>query len=578
MGDFCLSAHEGFSRVLVFTACYNEAANISLLVEQVFTAAPQVDMLVVDDSSPDGTSETVKQLQKMYPRLILVTRPRKRGIGSAHKYSLLYAMRENYDYVLTMDADFSHNPSSIPSLLAAAGPNIFVTGSRYCEGGKSDYSGYRDVVSRLGNFAARNLLNLKINELTTYFRVFDVDALRRIPLRLVHSEGYSYGVQIVYYLRKQGVVLKEVPIHFVDRLHGTSKIPRWQIVTSAIDLLSMWVRRLLHLGKELSADVSVNDACSSCGDQVLTMKFEGARDLSDISQSKNLNVAAYKCTSLGARSHPPVYTCLNCGLDQVPSTLIPPQLEELYEAVEDETYLANIEARKKTFARCFDRMQKWLPLTPGSMLEVGSYCGLFLQEAKRRNWNADGVEPSRWAANYARTVSNVSVQTGFLKDNTSNLKSIYDVVVAWDVLEHVRDPVSFARECGDKLAPGGFFFFSTLDTGNWFAKLLGKKWPWLIDMHIQYFDKRSVVDVLRRAGFELVATEPYTHYAKMNYALKGVARILPKFFSWPIQGLAKTVPDVLMLPIALGDIRMYVAKKMNVTLEKNMKTHLANHG
>jgi hypothetical protein len=126
----------------------------------------------------------------------------------------------------------------------------------------------------------------------------------------------------------------------------------------------------------------------------------------------------------------------------------------------------------------------------------------------------------------------------------------------------VRDPVGFIGEVGVVLPTGGMFFFSTLDTSNWFAKLLGKRWPWLIDMHIQYFDKRSVADVLRRAGFELLESEPYTHYAKVSYALQGIARILPSFLSPPINAFAKILPKGLMVPVAFGDIRMYVARKL----------------
>jgi SAM-dependent methyltransferase len=549
-------------RVLIFTACYNERANIEPLVRSIFEIAPKADVLVVDDSSPDGTWDAIVDLQKTYPRLIGVKRPGKQGIGSAHKYALYFAMREGYDYVLTMDADFSHDPKSIPALLDSAGANIFVTGSRYCKGGRSDYSGYRDAVSRLGNFAARKILNLQINELTTYFRVFDVASLKRLPFRYIQSEGYSYGVQLVYYMRKQGVELREVPIHFVDRLHGASKIPRLQIITSAVDLISMGLRRVLRTGREISPDVFVEDRCASCEDRVLAMKFPGSRSTNSGQGGLSPDFAAYKCTAVGSRSYPPVFTCLNCGLEQAPKSVVPKQLEQLYEDVVDMTYLSNISARRKTFARCFHQISRWLPQKPGSMLEVGAYCGLFLQEAARHHWKADGVEPSRWAANYARTTSQVNVFTGFLGENKQNLQGSYDVVVSWDVLEHVRDPVTFLKECGSVLPDGGMLFFSTLDTGNWFARLLGRRWPWLIDMHIQYFDIRSVKNVLGRAGFELVTTEPYVHYSKVGYALNGLTRVLPALLAWPMKRLAGLVPDKWMVPVAFGDIRLYVARKM----------------
>ena len=142
-------------RTLIFTACYNERENIGLLIDQVASVVPEADILVVDDNSPDGTWDVLQEKKREHPQLICVQRPRKLGIGSAHKYALFYAMREGYKTLVTMDADFSHDPRAIPALLAAHGPKAFVTGSRYCEGGKSDYTGYRDFVSRMGNIAAR---------------------------------------------------------------------------------------------------------------------------------------------------------------------------------------------------------------------------------------------------------------------------------------------------------------------------------------------------------------------------------------------------------------------------------------
>jgi hypothetical protein len=203
-----------------------------------------------------------------------------------------------------MDADFSHNPKEIPALLRAHDENVFVTGSRYCPGGSSDYTGMRNVVSRIGNVLARLALNLELRELTTYFRVFDVASIRRLPLRHVSASGYSYGVQLIYYLRKTGVELREVPIHFVDRKGGSSKMPRVQILISAVDLLVLALRRL-NLFRDLEPDTIVDCACAGCGDRVLAMKSMGTRS---------------RPGGRGA-DKPPVFVCLRCGLQQTPPNL-----------------------------------------------------------------------------------------------------------------------------------------------------------------------------------------------------------------------------------------------------------------
>ncbi len=280
------------SSLLVFTTCYNERDNIAPLIDQIVQQLPSADILVVEDNSPDGTWDVILDKAKTYPQLTAVQRPRKLGIGSAHKYSIFYAIREGYDTLVTMDADFSHDPKYLPALLAAHGDNTFVTGSRYCEGGSSDYAGYRNIVSRMGNIAARLALGVKLKELTTFYRVFDVKTLRRLPLRRINADGYSYGVQIVYYLRKAGVSLREVPIHFIDREHGVSKIPRMQIVLSAIDLFKLAAKRF-NIRRDLEPDVFVGDACINCGDHVLAM------------------------TDRRNERGGTVYKCLRCGNEQV---------------------------------------------------------------------------------------------------------------------------------------------------------------------------------------------------------------------------------------------------------------------
>jgi dolichol-phosphate mannosyltransferase len=278
-------------KLLVFTATYNESGTIGRLIDEIASAAPAADVLIVDDNSPDGTWDIVQEKRKTVRQLVGVRRPRKLGIGSAHKYGILYAMREGYDVLVTMDADFSHPPSAIPSLLAVAGPNIFVTGSRYCPGGKSDYRGYRAFISVLGNLAARTLLSLPLHEVTTSFRVFDVESLRRLPLHQLKSDGYGFSVELVYLLKRARVELREVPIHFEDRRHGQSKIPPLQAVTSGLELARLALSRLSR--QDLRPDVLPGHACPNCDDRALAL------------------------TKVGPVPADRKYKCLNCGLDVV---------------------------------------------------------------------------------------------------------------------------------------------------------------------------------------------------------------------------------------------------------------------
>lgn len=557
------------SDILIFTTCYNERDNISDLIDQIISNVPGADILVVDDNSPDGTWDIINRKCQQYSNISAVKRPGKLGIGSAHKYALLYAMRENYQTLVTMDADFSHDPKFIPSLLEAHEANTFVTGSRYCVGGRSDYTGYRNIVSRLGNLLARRVLGVKLRELTTYFRVFDVGTLRKLPLRYVAASGYSYGVELVYHLRKGGVELREVPIHFVDRTRGASKIPRLQIIRSVFDLFVLGLRRL-NILRDLQPDVFVEDACPNCGDRVLAMKHFGARH-EKFAYASTPDLSTYRCTAVGEKSYPPVYTCLQCGLEQVPQSSIPTGLEDLYVEVVDEDYLENKLARERTYKASFDQISRFLPEQPGRLVEVGAYCGLFLKEAKKRGWQGVGVEPPMWASKYACDITGVNVHQGFLSENKDKLATDYDLVVSWDVLEHVSDPRRFLGECASLLADDGLLCVSTLDVETAVPRLLGTKWPWLIDMHIMYFGRKSIRDVFRRANLDLVWEGPYRHFARLRYFFERGARVLPSFLHKPAAWFSRLLPNSIVVPVTFGDIRVYVLRKSKREIAQDLQ-------
>lgn len=288
------------SNLLVFTTTYNELPNIGRLVDQIAKFLPAADILILDDNSPDGTWEVLRSKAAQYPQLRIIQRSGKLGIGSAHKYALVHAIRNGYETLITMDADFSHQPEMLPTLLEAHGTNVFVTGSRYCVGGSSDYAGYRNIVSRAGNVVARVLLGIKLKELTTYFRVFDVASLRKLPLRHINAAGYSFGVQLVFYLQSAGVTLREVPIHFQDRTHGASKIPKLQIFISALDVFKLALYRLSRK-PDLAPDLLVEDPCAYCSAPALAMTNRKQSGES-----------------------PAIYVCLHCMQEQVPAGIATP--------------------------------------------------------------------------------------------------------------------------------------------------------------------------------------------------------------------------------------------------------------
>ena len=229
---------------LIFTATYNEALNIGDLVRLIHQHAPHADALVVDDNSPDGTGEILDQLREEFPMLTVHHRPGKMGLGSAHLLAFEYAIEHHYDQLITMDADFSHNPAYIPALIGKLQDVDFVIGSRYVDGGQLDYGFFRTVLSMTANRLTRLMLHIPLMETTTSFRAFRVDVLNRMNLDSVKSDGYSFFVESLFYLSLVTKNMTEIPIHFEDRRSGQSKISHQEIIKAVFTLFRLaWIRR-----------------------------------------------------------------------------------------------------------------------------------------------------------------------------------------------------------------------------------------------------------------------------------------------------------------------------------------------
>jgi dolichol-phosphate mannosyltransferase len=235
------------SKILVSTATYNEAGNIHEWYSRLRAELPKCDVLIVDDSSPDGTSDAVRELQLGDPSLHLIVRPAKSGLGSAHRAAMLFALENEYDVLVTMDADLSHQPEQLPPFLELVPPFDFVIGTRSGEG-SCDYTGIRRFLSLAGNRAARLLIPTGLTEYTTSMRAFSRDALQVLFTHGIRDDGYAFFMETVEILHRSGCSMTEVPIHFMDRTRGQSKIPKHQIWLSASTLGRLSVGRIFHRG------------------------------------------------------------------------------------------------------------------------------------------------------------------------------------------------------------------------------------------------------------------------------------------------------------------------------------------
>jgi dolichol-phosphate mannosyltransferase len=213
---------------------YNEAGNIERFVETVRAVLPgSAHVLIVDDSSPDGTGEIADRLAAELPNVAVLHRPRKEGLGPAYIAGFRRALEEGAALVLEMDSDFSHDPSYLPALLAASERADLAIGSRYVPGGGvTDWGPVRRAISRGGSAYARFVLGLSVRDLTAGFKCFRREVLEAIDLDAIGSRGYAFQVEITYRAIQHGFEVVEVPIVFRDRQVGSSKIDA-SVITEA---------------------------------------------------------------------------------------------------------------------------------------------------------------------------------------------------------------------------------------------------------------------------------------------------------------------------------------------------------
>lgn len=229
-------------RSLVVVPTYDERANIDELVARTL-AVPGVDLLVVDDASPDGTGERADELAADEPRMRVLHRPGKAGLGSAYRLGLGLGLDEGYDILVEMDADLSHDPAVLPDLLAAARDHDVAIGSRYVPGGGvENWPPHRRLLSTGGNLYVRLLTGIPVHDATSGFRAYRAEVLEAIGVRALRSEGYSFQLETALQAWLAGFRITEVPITFVERVAGASKISR-SIVFEAMLRVVAWAVR-----------------------------------------------------------------------------------------------------------------------------------------------------------------------------------------------------------------------------------------------------------------------------------------------------------------------------------------------
>ena len=236
-------------KVLVIMPTFNEAGNIERATSELVAHNPDVDLLIVDDNSPDGTGEIADRLALNSKKISVLHRKGKEGLGAAYIAGFKYAIEAGYDFIVEMDADGSHRSQDLPKLLEVCENNDLVIGSRYVRGGKTmNWPLHRQWLSRGGNLYAKLMLGSKLNDMTAGFRVFRVSFLESMDLDSINARGYSFQIEMAYRTIRSGAKAVEVPIVFIEREIGESKMST-SIVLEALLLMTKFGLKRVFLRK-----------------------------------------------------------------------------------------------------------------------------------------------------------------------------------------------------------------------------------------------------------------------------------------------------------------------------------------
>ena len=227
-------------RTLVVLPTFNEIMNVEPMLRALREIVPSCDVLVVDDSSPDGTADKAKQVGGELGQIEILQRAKKSGLGGAYRAGFAWGLEQGYDHFVEIDCDFSHDPAALPSMLEIARTHDVVIGSRYVRGGSiPKWSFPRLLLSRGGNQYASIMLGLGVTDATAGYRVYSKEALERIDFQTVLADGYGFQIEMTYRAKRGGASIIEVPISFTDRTMGESKMSGG-IILEALWLVTKW--------------------------------------------------------------------------------------------------------------------------------------------------------------------------------------------------------------------------------------------------------------------------------------------------------------------------------------------------
>lgn len=298
---------------------------------------------------------------------------------------------------------------------------------------------------------------------------------------------------------------------------------------------------------------AVSVLCPLCGADDYVVRFE--ERLGGIEVDPQVH---YTSTSQAFGEHGRIVRCRSCSLVYMNPRPHHQSVQDNYAAVEDTRYVDEEQGRVETFSESLDLVARYVP--SGRLLDVGCHVGTFLDLAEKRGYDVTGVEPSRWAAEVARTRIAGAVHVGVVEDAPLP-DAGYDAVTMWDVVEHLPDPALTVRSVYAALRPGGVFALSTMDVDSLFARVAGSRWPWYMQMHLVYFSRRTLTELLRREGFQIADVVSHTRRVRLSYLASRLEAYSQPAARAVGASLERLGLDRRTVGVNLGDIFTVVARR-----------------
>jgi len=328
------------------------------------------------------------------------------------------------------------------------------------------------------------------------------------------------------------------------------------LMNSNVTWAAWWDRKLLSKVAQPPAPVGsaagmVYVPCNLCGSKEYKVLYAGRS-----SSAGALTEQAFRCTSLQHGDFTNIVQCSVCGLLYESPREPEEVIETRYEQVEDAVYDREKEGRVRTYTAMMPEIEKY-SRPPGRVLDIGCYLGVFLDVARDHGWQTVGVEPSAWASERTRERGHEVVNAPLRKSNLQ--PASFELVALWDVIEHLHDPLEQLGEIHTLVKPGGIFALTTMDTGSLYAKMCGRRWPWFMRMHLYYFTRGTLAQMLEKAGFEVLEIQRAKRIVSLRYFLEKAAAVLSPVA--PLLRLFAAPFGKIYVTIDFGDNIMLLARK-----------------